>query len=206
MRNVLILSFVLLFCFSATQAQEETLFGDSKITHGGYGGPELKVTQINGEWGLAVGGRGGWIISSSLSLGGGGYGIVTNHIVDYSNSNSDVQLNVGWGGGFIEYINSSNSVFHFTVNSLIGAGGASFFVNDDGSHWGNPIGESSSFFVFEPGVTIDVNLLRFFRISAGVSYRFVSGLELFNSNGALLIEDKDFSGMGFNLCFKFGEF
>lgn len=207
MRNAIILSFVLLFCFSVVHAQEETLFGESKITHGGYGGPELKLTQINGEWGLAVGGRGGWIISNSLSLGGGGYGIVTNHKVDdQQNTNSDILLNVGWGGGFIEYINSSNQVFHFTVNSLIGAGDASYYLKDDESHWNNTIGKSSSFFVFEPGITIDVNLLKFFRISLGASYRYVSGLELFNPDGSLLTEDKDLSGLGFNICFKFGKF
>jgi len=206
----LILFFILL-SFSSSQAEEETLFGNGRITHGGYGGPELKVTQINGEWGLAVGGRGGWIINSSLSLGGGGYGVVTKHNVDYNYSqdqNADIRLNVGWGGAFIEYINSSNKVIHFTVNSLIGAGGASYILYEDSNRWDdyNTLKESSAFFVIEPGFTTDINLFKFFRISLGASYRFVSGLELFNTDGSLLTDNKDLIGPSFNLCFKFGEF
>jgi len=203
--------FLTIMNFSLSYADEETLFGNGEITHGGYGGPELKVTQINGEWGLAVGGRGGWIISSSLSLGGGGYGIVTKHLVDYDytqDPNAEIRLNVGWGGAFIEYINSSNKMIHFTANTLIGAGGASYFIHDNNDRWDDEhdLNQNSSFFVIEPGITADINLFQFFRISVGASYRFVSGLELFNTDGSLLTESKDLIGPSFNLCFKFGDF
>lgn len=204
---------VLAFCFmvSISNAQQETLFGNGKITHGGYGGPELKVTQFNDDWGLAFGGRGGWIINSAFSIGGGGYGIVTKHTVDYDYSkdpNADIRLNVGYGGLFLEYINSSNRVVHFTVNALIGAGGASYGVYDEDDRWDNydDIKESSPFFVLEPGITAEVNVFKFFRISAGVSYRWASGAELFNTDGTLLTDDNDISGMSANICFKFGSF
>jgi hypothetical protein len=58
-------------------AQEETLFkGD--IQTGGFGGPVIKLTRINDQGALMVGGRGGWIINHCLALGGGGYGIVND--------------------------------------------------------------------------------------------------------------------------------
>jgi hypothetical protein len=190
MKNVGLMLLLIIVSFAYSNAEEETLFGNGEITHGGYGGPELKVTQINGEWGLAVGGRGGWIINSSLSLGGGGYGIVTKHLVDYDYSqdpNAEIRMNVGWGGAFIEYINSSNKVIHATANILIGAGGANYVIFDDGK-WDDykSLNESSSFFVIEPGITADINLFKFFRISLGASYRFVSGLELFNTDGKII--------------------
>ncbi|MBI5324668.1 MAG: hypothetical protein HZB41_05265 [Ignavibacteriae bacterium] len=106
----------------------ETLFGSGEITHGGYGAPELKLTQIQGEMGLLVGGRGGWIINSTFSIGGGGYGLVTSHKISNYKPPFDTAayLRVGYGGIFFEYINSSNKLIHFTVNTLIGAGGASY--------------------------------------------------------------------------------
>jgi hypothetical protein len=130
--------------------------------------------------------------------------------VDYDytqDPNAEIRLNVGWGGAFIEYINSSNKVIHTTANILIGAGGANYVIFDDGK-WDDykSLNESSSFFVIEPGITADINLFKFFRISLGASYRFVSGLELFNTDGKLLTESKDLIGPSFNVCFKFGAF
>ena len=185
--------------------ESETLFGDGEITHGGYGAVELKTTQIQGELGLLVGGRGGWIINSSLSLGGGGYGLVTTHSInDYKPPfDTTAYLRVGYGGAFIEYINNSNKLIHFTVNTLIGAGGASYTKSyHDGMNWndGGWAYESTPFFVVEPGATIDLNVAKFFRISLGASYRFVSGVELSKTL------NKDIAGPSANLTFKFGKF
>ncbi|OGU12021.1 MAG: hypothetical protein A2X61_04265 [Ignavibacteria bacterium GWB2_35_12] len=185
--------------------ESETLFGNGEITHGGYGAPELKLTQIQGELGLMAGGRGGWIINSSFSIGGGGYGLVTTHKINNYQPpfDSTAYLRVGWGGVFIEYINSSNKLVHFTVNTLIGAGGASYTKSfHDGMNWDNDgwVYESTPFFVVEPGATVDLNVAKFFRISLGASYRFVSGVDLSKTT------NKDISGPSANLAFKFGKF
>jgi hypothetical protein len=156
--------------------------------------------------GLLVGGRGGWIINSSFSIGGGGYGLVTSpKINDYPTfyDDSSAYLRVGWGGLFLEYINSSNKLIHFTVNALVGAGGASYTRSfHDGMNWDNSgwVYESTLFLVVEPGATVDLNVAKFFRISLGASYRFVSGVELSRT------ANKDLSGPSANLAFKFGKF
>jgi hypothetical protein len=74
MKKIVVL-LVFVFTFSAF-AQETTLI-NGEIESGGFGGPVLKVTSINGENAVMIGGRGGWIINHSLVLGGGGYGLVT---------------------------------------------------------------------------------------------------------------------------------
>ena len=210
----LLLIAVLLIYPVTTQALEikqdkdesETLFGSGEITHGGYGGPEVKLTQLQGEMGLMVGGRGGWIINSSFSIGGGGYGLVTTHkINNYPTfyDDSSAYLRVGWGGVFLEYINNSNNLIHFTVNTLIGGGEASYTKSyKNGMMWGNDgwSYESTPFFVVEPGATVDLNVAKFFRISLGASYRFVSGVDLTRTT------NKDLSGASANLAFKFGKF
>ena len=112
---------ILMICFTSTQvmAQTQTLISGD-IKHGGYGGPVLKVTQINGDTGLMVGGRGGWIINDTFCLGAGGYGLATIHEVPdaakavYTKQiivndaieevPRDLELALGYGGLTLEYI------------------------------------------------------------------------------------------------------
>ena len=56
-----ILILVTLFTFSIS-AQEKTLL-EGGVTHGGYGGPEVRFTQVGDNFGVLVGGKGGWIIN-----------------------------------------------------------------------------------------------------------------------------------------------
>jgi hypothetical protein len=193
---------------SENNDEVKTLFGGKEFHSGGYGGLELKVTKVNSEVGLMVGGRGGWIINNTFAIGLGGNGLVTNHLVknvkDVYGKDTSAYLRIGYGGLILSYINSSNEVAHFTINMLLGAGGASYT-----SSWNNLMNnrnnfdmfdENSAFFVFEPGLGIELNVTKFFRIELGASYRMISGLSLSKT------VDKDVSGLTGNLAFKFGSF
>ncbi|MFA6570316.1 MAG: hypothetical protein WCT77_03690 [Bacteroidota bacterium] len=196
----------------------ETLFGNDEFHSGGYGGPEIKFSPFKNagkqKLGILVGGRGGWIVNSVFSIGGGGYGLVTSPEVYRKTSpllggrDSVYYLRMGYGGMFFEYINSSSSLFHFTVNCLIGAGGASTTLsmkdmmnqngNYDNDH--NWVEDASAFFIVEPGAMVEMNVTSFFRLGMGASYRFVSGLDMKN------VTDSDLSNYSLNLIFKFGKF
>jgi len=121
---------VIVFTFSAL-AQEATLI-NGEIESGGFGGPVLKVTNINGENAVMVGGRGGWIINHSFVLGGGGYGLVT----DVKAKTTDLlhqYIEMGYGGVELEYIASSDDLLHFSVGLLVGAGGIGYKqIDNDG--------------------------------------------------------------------------
>lgn len=198
--------------YSQEQEKMETLFGSGKTSVGGYGGPEVKFaklnSKLNNDWGVLLGLRGGVILNSALSFGGAGYLLFTDHKIKNSGYTADdVYLRFGYGGVFLEYINSSNSVVHFTLNSLIGAGGAAYtgpvWCEDCHRKW---IYEGSGFFVFEPGATIDVNLLKNIRLSFGASYRIIAGLDLRDYNNNLLNDSKDLQGLSANIMLKFGDF
>jgi hypothetical protein len=165
-------------------AQEQTLIS-GEIESGGYGGPVVKLSGVNNELGLFMGGRGGWIINHSFIIGGGGYGLANDIFV------SSKKLGFGYGGLELGYVFFSDSLLHFTLHSLIGLGGVSF--EDD------PIG-SDEVFVLEPEATVVLNITRFFRIGAGVSYRFVTGVT------ATGVSDESLSGLSGLLVFKFGSF
>jgi hypothetical protein len=181
------------------QQKEETLFS-GHIEHGGFGGPTFKLTSISGETALLAGGRGGWILKlspeKSIIIGGGGYGLVTDvKATNVFRNNQQLYLSFGYGGLEFEYIYHPLKLMHFGAQALIGGGGVSYrFKNSDNTF------ETDSFFAFEPGVNAIVNVTKFFRISGGLSYRFISGSNL---PGAT---DSDLSGWAGVLTLKFGKF
>jgi hypothetical protein len=199
-----------LYCQSSDKDEEQTLLGSKEVRSGGYGGPELKYVTINGQSGLMVGGRGGWIMNGTVSIGGGGYGLTTTHAIkNYFAQDSSAYLQAGYGGLFLNYTNSSNQLFHFTINALIGAGSANYTnsVNEKGNnHIFNDCNqndkklENSDFFVFEPGVGVELNITTWFRIEMGVGYRIITGLQMSRT------VNKDLAGISGNLAFKFGSF
>ena len=183
-------------------AQEETLIGNGEVTHGGFGGPVVKYTQIKGEPALLVGGRGGWIINHSFIIGGGGYGLVNDirpNIIIPGNREYPF-INFGYGGVELEYIIQSDRLLHFSIYTLIGGGTVSYrgeFWEDDGDDWDSP---SDAFFVFEPSANVELNIISFFRINAGVSYRFISGVDFDD------LKNNDLAGPSAILTLKFGKF
>jgi len=177
-------------------AQEQTLISGD-IESGGFGGPVLKVTAVNGETAVMVGGRGGWIINHMFVLGGAGYGLVTNVKADITDSVHQY-IDFGYGGLDLEYIASSDNLLHLSLELLIGGGGAGY--KNENSDSFNSRHEMNGFFVLEPSVHTNLNVTHYFRIAAGVSYRYVTGLQSAAATNA------DLSGPSAALTLKFGRF
>jgi hypothetical protein len=195
MKYVLFLLFVILTL--PVFAQEQTLIGAGDIENGGFGGPAVKVTSINGETAVLVGGRGGWIINHSFVLGGAGYGLVTN--VRAKNTDSVHQfIHMGYGGLDLEYIASSNDLVHLSLGLLIGGGGIGFKDEDDDMFDNHRTMES--FFVLEPSAHANLNVTHFFRIAGGVSYQYINGLK------SPVSTNTDLSGLSAVLTLEFGKF
>ena len=195
----------------------KTIFGND-LKSGGYGAPELKVGPVNGESSLFLGGRGGWIIGHRFVLGGGGYGMTNNNtfMEDPAHKPSGlpddstrvIKLDMGYGGLLLEYIAMPKKAVHLSFPVLIGAGGtnlgARYYVAQseylpEGVATYDYV-ENSGFFLVEPGVYLELNMTRFFRLTAGGTYRFVSGTDLVRLN------DSNLSGFTFNFALKFGSF
>ena len=178
-------------------AQEETLI-DGPIESGGFGGPVLKIGSFNGEAALLVGGRGGWIINHSFIIGGGGYGLVNNVKAKVLGPYGERYLNFGYGGLELEYISEPTRLINFSFQTLIGAGGLSW--RDEDVHSGLRDSDNDTFFIVEPGVNITLNVTKYFRISGGVSYRYISGVQ------SPAASNPDLSGPSGVLTFRFGKF
>jgi hypothetical protein len=185
--------------FIQLYAQEKTLVGTGEISSGGFGAPVIKYTQIYGEPALLVGGRGGWIIDHTFVLGGGGYGLVNEIGTDFNVYGHPAYIHFGYGGLELEYIIQSDEIVHFSIYSLIGAGGVNL-SNDFDEDWDGDEYGSDSFFILEPAVNVEINVVSFFRINAGVSHRFISGVNYYQ------ISNSDFDGFSGVLALKFGKF
>lgn len=187
-----------------TLAQETQTLFSGDVSHGGFGGPVVRFGSLDSDLAVWVGGRGGWIINfsnrHSLSIGGGGYGLATEHRlpepVDSEISPSDQLAAIGYGGFEMEYTNRTYRLVHLTASTLIGAGGLTYrdHTMESSQRDGN------AFFVMEPGLHAELNVTSFFRVSSGVSYRLTSGIDYGG------FRDSDFSGLHALITFKFGSF
>lgn len=214
MKKILFLLTLSAFLFPLNQvnAQEndqemKTIFGDKQHASGGYGAIIFGYTQISGQDAFLGGIKGGWLINHGVTLGLAGFGFIND--VSQSNSVDNYRTNLagGYGGLLVEPILFPKYPVHVTFPIIIGAGGISYYEDywnsSDGSH---PPGyydgylDSDAFFVFEPGLEIELNIVSFFRIAVGGSYRYTSDINLIGHDPDLL--------RNFNAYFtlKFGKF
>jgi hypothetical protein len=175
------------------EKEDETLIS-GKLDFGFYGGPIIKFTEINDDFAVLVGGRGGLLINHRFFIGGGGYGLANEVPASNIWPNDNYLLELGYGGLVLEYILRSRKLIHLSFYTLIGGGGLCVY---DG--WYEPW-DHDAFFVAEPGIDLMLNVTKSFRIGFGGSYRYVSGVSL---NG---LRDEDISGPSAAITFKFGRF
>ena len=203
---------LLLFLSITVHGQEqETLFG-TDIDHGGYGALSTRLTSVQGTDAAIVGAYGGWLIDHTLMLGLGGFGLTTDVRTRpaaqerYNPNGEPLYVQFGYGGFMLEYIIAPNDLLHITLQALAGGGTVSYrehwtndndYRRDDSQRYGG----HDALFVIEPAAHAEVNVTEWFRISAGASYRYVSGIDELRG-----VDNDDFRGLAGNLTFKFGAF
>lgn len=192
---------VLLFLLAAAPsafAQQDVLF-DGSVEMGGYGGPSVRLGEFNGTPGLLVGGMGGWLIDHRLTIGAAGYGLAT--VVEPTLPGGDtLRLDLGYGGGFIDYQFFPDNVIHAGAHVLVGAGGIDYTRRGQDHDNNDHLGVGDAFFIVEPGISAEVNILRNLRLQATASYRVVSGVETPGTS------NEDLSGPSAGLTLKIGSF
>ena len=215
--------FTLLFIFTliSAQAQTETItpkvakepekiqtLFSSPVRVGWWLSPDFGWTRLDSRDALMSGMSGGVILNHTFSIGFAFYGIMNTQNFMYSgiSSSEDLYLYAGYGGLKLEYQLHPLKKIHVAFPLLIGGGGVSYstwgvnnFSSSDYFH--NDFSfAAATYFVFEPGVAVGFNLLKFMRFDTGVSYRFASGVELPKTSSNLM------NGLNLNFSLKFGKF
>lgn len=168
------------------------LGGDKQLHHGGWGALTTHYTRVMDQDALLTGVRGGWIINHRLTIGMAGHGLVTNvpneaydaHLI----ASGEVlrrrsSLYMGYGGLLIEPVIAYRSPIHITLPVIIGAGGVTYGystrVPDDFDPFeGNEHYDAQAFFVVEPGIELEMNIIPLVRVGIGASYRYTTDLDL----------------------------
>jgi hypothetical protein len=213
MRVIKILSTaILIVMITSAMAQENqneyrSIFNnkaDQKIDHGGYGAFGVGYTTIDGKDAILINFKGAWLINHNIALGFAGSGFFNN--LDKSTNSNDQYLGGGYGGFYFEPIIFHKSPVHLAFPILIGGGGVSTiphnYMDWDNSYY--PY-DYDIFFVVEPGVELEFNMVKFFRIALGASYRLTNGIVLTYPTAGDVSKNA-LDGFNFYLNFKFGKF
>ena len=194
----LILSGIILAVTCTAFAQErdyQTIFDKKDLRISGLGGPFMQFTGVAGEFGHMMGG-GGAVLLNDFYFGGYGLGL-TNAIPDYVNDNTNDRLSLGHGGFWLGYSLFGDRPIHASISTLIGWGEFGIMQYD-----GYYPFVRDKIFVLSPILEVEVNLTRYFRLGAGVTYNLYTMVDE-DQHG---YRGSDLSAPGGFLSFKFGWF
>ena len=188
---------MMLFSVSASVSaqetkQERTLLGPD-VTYTTVWAPEVKISTIQGKTGALIGGYGGIMINRNLLLGLTGAVNLTHPTVNH-----------GYFGGIAQVIAYPGRMLHVSGQMIIAYGSTKDYENPKSSMFDNFWNISGErFMMTEPGVNAEVNLSEGVTLVAGVSYRFVNGIDPNNEYVEIThVSSQDMSGVNFNIGLK----
>jgi hypothetical protein len=151
----------------------------------------------------------GLIIDHTFTIGVAGFGIADCGKLSYNNflGYDKVYLEGGYGGLLLEYTLFPRNTIHVSFPVVIGAGGLDYSIDKKSYDWEDGDWDtdresidSDAFFVIEPGVKAELNVFKWMRLGAGISYRYTPDLNLHGTSSSLI---NSFSIGG---SLKFGKF
>lgn len=212
MKKVILLAVLSIFGISIksnAQDSTKTLLHLSRINSIGiYAAPEFQYGQLHSQFTPFAGGSLMFMFNKRFAIGG-----TMMHSTDRSFSPAGVSplvMNANFGGLKMEYTLNPNSAIHLSFPLLIGGGSASAdsaFRNrrrplqQDTAGFGTfQPRNRSDYFVIQPGIQLEGNLLPFLKLYIGANYRFA-----FDRNTSLLPAD-NLQGFSASVGIKAGLF
>jgi hypothetical protein len=166
---------VLLLLAASAGAQAPAARAESAGTSH-FGAPALKVTTLRGQGAVMFGGRGGWGVSPTLTLGGGAYATMTevdarDGEVPFASGPLDIKFECF--GVELEYARHPSAPTHLTFASFFG-GAAAHNAQDKSD---DQFGETDFMLLWEPAAGVEKRLTESLHLHLAVSYRLVHGVE-----------------------------
>lgn len=196
---VILLSTQLIWC-NNDDNEYKTILGGRPL--GAYGAFDFGYSEIELRPTATFGARGGVIFGHNFALGVGGRAFINEY--NYVEAiNRDASLVGGYGGFFAEWIIAPKFPVHISVPALVGLGGVAYSTLDqENSDYVkvNDIENTETFFIAEPGIELELNMTKFFRIAVYGSYRYTTDLNWTKTPVDVL------NGYSAGLIFKFGKF
>jgi hypothetical protein len=191
---------LLLLCISLSAAAQQndsvqTLFRPG-ITVSESWAPEIKINSIQGKTGTLVGFKGGAVFNNSFLLGISG-GVNLGH----------PSVNYGYFGALGQYICKPANMMHYSLQLLVASGSTKDYGHTKSGLFDNFWNiTGASFYLVEPGANLEINLSKNLTFFAGLSYRYVWGLNENDENvSTTRVTNRDMSGINLNIGLKFGK-
>lgn len=182
---------------------------DKNMSHGFYGGFEFAYTEIANRSSLLTGFTAAWVVDHTIELGITGKGFITNPLPDILLQNQNYIYSGGYGGLHLAVNVLGHKPINVSFPLTIGAGAVSYIRSQyDGSYSEFYPESYYAYFIVEPGVELQLNMTRFFRLSAGVSYRYTSDIYLIYSDISAqpVANPSLLRGLNMGIKLKFGKF
>jgi hypothetical protein len=155
-------------------------------------------------------------INKKFGIGLAGYNTVNNFTPTALNAKSLLNLNVMYGGLKLEYTPNPNAPIHVSFPLLIGGGMARV---DSASNYRSGFGgrdrnnrrefngrDNTDFWVIQPGINIEANVIRFLKIYAGASYRLTPSVNTETTTALPTPTANQLSGLNVSAGIKLGLF
>jgi len=158
--------------------------------------PEVKINSIQGDIGTLIGFYGGAVFNRTFLLGISGGANLSHPTVNY-----------GYFGGIGQYIYKQTNLWHFSGQLLLAYGSTKDYEDSKSGLFDNFLNISGAgFFLMEPGANLELNLSKRLTLVAGISYRYVTGLDENDENVSIThVTNKDLSGVNFCVGLKFAK-
>jgi len=171
---------------------ERTLLGPD-VRYTSVMAPEARISSIQGKAGVSIGGYTGVMINRTFMLGITGSVNLTHPTVNY-----------GYFGGIVQVVAYPSRMIHLSSQMVFAWGTTKDYENPKSSLFDNFWNISGErFMMTEPGVNLEVNLSEGIALVAGVSYRFVSGIDSGNEYvDTTHLTNQDMSGVNFSIGLK----
>lgn len=185
MRTIIMIACMLLFG-AALHAQQAQI--QPAVANGGFIAVLAAPTQLNDAAGLLIGGGLYAILEPHLRIGLMAATLVNDVHGRGTTAASRRSLTFSYGGVYGEYVFDPQNPVHFSVSTLLGGGGLLYHGAIDEPQPGvAKTGgidvdiyidrETDGFFIAEPGLGIEAGVAENLRVSAGLGYRFVHGVQ-----------------------------
>ena len=191
------------------QDEVQTIFRDRSKGH--YTGFSFNYVEIEGQHGMQFGLRGGWIAGHGLAVGlGGKLFFNESKEDDYYLPAETANFIGGYGGLLIEPIILPRFPVHISFPLLAGVGGIAYSY-EEWEFRDSFVEDSDFFLVIEPGVELEFNILKHFRIAVGAYYTLTSEIQLeyaetFPGVDARIAPPNVIRGINMGVTMKFGRF
>jgi hypothetical protein len=182
-------------------------------------GSEFQYGSLAGEFTPMAGVSGTLHINKKWGIGVAGYSTVNNFTPTVLNAKSLLNLNVMYGGLKLEYTPNPNAPIHVSFPLLIGGGMARV---DSANNYRNGFDgfggrdrnnrrefngrDNTNFWVIQPGINIEANVIRFLKIYAGASYRITPSVNNETTTVLPTPTANQLSGLNFSAGLKVGLF